>query len=131
MSLEDTQMAQILVIDDEEPMRYLLRTVLELTGYEVVEAQNGFEGLQRYQAEPIALVITDMQMPVMDGTQLLMELRHIAPLAKVIAISGGRKDLDMARALNAQHTFEKPFCLDTLLEAVQKLIWAPAIPIRA
>jgi CheY-like chemotaxis protein len=122
-------MVRILVIDDEEPMRYLLRTALELSGYEVVEAQNGYEGLQYYQTAPTDLVITDMQMPVMDGVQLLRELRRIAPLAKVIAISGCRKVLDMARTLNPQHIFEKPFCLDTLLQAVQELASESAMPV--
>jgi CheY-like chemotaxis protein len=121
-------MARILVIDDEEAIRYLLRAGLELAGHEVVEAENGYEGLQHYQAAPAAVVITDMQMPVMDGIQLLMELQRIAPLAKVIALSGGRRYLEMAGALNAQRTFEKPFLLHAVLEAVQELVTAPASP---
>jgi two-component system response regulator (stage 0 sporulation protein F) len=115
-------LARILVIDDEEPVRSLLRTALELQGYKVVEAQNGREGLQCYQAEPTDLVITDIQMPVMDGVQMLMELRRTFPRAKVIAISAGEKALDMARTLDAQHTLAKPFCLQELLAAVQALV---------
>jgi DNA-binding response OmpR family regulator len=110
------------VIDDEEPIRFLLRTALELQGYKVVEAQNGQEGLKYYQAEPADLVITDLQMPVMDGLQMLMELRRAFPRAKVIAISGGGKALAMAKTLQAQHTLAKPFCLRELLAAVQELV---------
>ena len=124
----NTQMARILVIDDDETIRYLLRAGLEHAGHEVVEAENGYEGLQHYQAAPTAVVITDIQMPVMDGIQLLMELQRIAPLAKVIALSGGRLYLERARALNAQRTFEKPFLLSAVLDAVQELATAPVSP---
>ena len=126
-----TQMARILVIDDDETIRYLLRAGLEHAGHEVVEAENGYEGLQHYQAAPTAVVITDIQMPVMDGLQLLMELQRIAPLAKVIALSGGRLYLERAKALNAQRTFEKPFLLSAVLDAVQELATAPISPVAS
>jgi CheY-like chemotaxis protein len=121
-------MARILVIDDDKTIRCLLRAGLELAGHEVVEAKNGSEGLQHYQAAPTAVVITDMQMPVMDGIQLLIELQRIAPRVQVIALSGGRGYLERARALNAQRTFEKPFHLHAVLDAVQELASAPVSP---
>jgi YesN/AraC family two-component response regulator len=73
--------------------------VLERQGYSVVEAENGYEGLQYYGAEPTDLVITDMQMPVMDGLQMIMELRRTFPTAKIIAISGGQRALAMVKTL--------------------------------
>ena len=117
-------MARILVIDDDAAMRCLLRTVLELHGYDVVEAENGYEGLLYYQAEPTDVVITDMQMPVMGGLELITELQRNFPWAKVIAISGGRRSLAVARTFTP-HTFEKPFSLEEVLDTVQELVYAP------
>ena len=68
-------MARILVIDDYAALRDLIGYVLEDAGYEVVEATHGAEGLQQYLAAPPAIVITDLEMPVMDGLQLLQALR--------------------------------------------------------
>lgn len=117
-------MARILVIDDDESIRSLLRTALELQGYEVVEAENGYAGLQRYQAEPIDLVITDMLMPVMDGAEMITELQRAFSWVRIIAISGGRRALEVARTLTP-YAFEKPFSLGKLLDTVRELICVP------
>ena len=116
-------MARILVIDDDESIRFLLRAVLEFQGYDVIEAENGYEGLLRYQVEPADLVITDMQMPVMDGLELLMELQRTFPRVKVIAISGGRRTLEVAKTFTP-HTFEKPFSLEEVVDTVHELVAA-------
>lgn len=117
-------MARILVIDDDESMRSLLRAILEPQGYDVIEAENGYEALLCYQAEPADLVITDMLMPVMDGVELITKLQHDFPWVKVIAISGGRRALETARTLTP-HTFEKPFSWRELLDTVRQLLCAP------
>lgn len=121
-------MIRILVLDDEAPMRRLLRLALELDGYEVVEAQNGHEGLRCYQAEPATLVITDMQMPGMHGATLIRELRSTFPRAKIIAISGEKQELEAAKALDVQGTFHKPFGLMELRHAVRQLVAASPSP---
>ena len=117
-------MIRILVLDDEASIRRLLRLALELDGYQVVEAQNGCEGLRSYQAEPANLVITDMQMPGMDGATLIRELRSTFPMAKVIAISGEKTKLEVAKALDVQGTFQKPFGLAEFRHAVRQLVSA-------
>jgi len=119
--------ARILVVDDDASIRSILRGVLEQQGYEVVEAEDGYEGLQCYWAELPDVVITDMQMPGMDGLQLIMELRRTCPAAKIIAISGGRRTLNLARPL-AQGAFEKPFQLGNLIAAVRELVSTTACP---
>ncbi|HSN04989.1 MAG TPA: response regulator, partial [Nitrospira sp.] len=60
-------MATILVIDDEESIRGLLRDILSKAGYRVLEASDGREGLATYQKEPVDLVIMDLLMPNTDG----------------------------------------------------------------
>ena len=116
-------MPRILVIDDDAMIRTLLRTVLEREGYDVSEAINGADGLQQYQTTLPDLVITDLQMPVMDGFQLLQELQRMVPPPAVIVISGDQHTLLRARALTP-HTFAKPLPLQQLLAAVHALVAA-------
>jgi two-component system, chemotaxis family, chemotaxis protein CheY len=120
--------ARILVVDDDNAIRLLLRSMLERRGHSVVEAENGAEGLQYYRAAPADLVITDIQMPVMDGLQLIKALRDDFPTAKIIAISGEKGGLAAAQLLS-QGTFEKPLYMQEFLDAVQKFASAPGTSI--
>ena len=115
-------MAAILVIDDEEIIRVLLRSALEAAGYEVTEAANGRQGLELYRQRPTDLVITDIVMPEMNGLDMLLALTREFLNAKVIAISGagGEKNvLNVANLLGARQTFQKPFSVPDLLGAVR------------
>jgi two-component system, chemotaxis family, chemotaxis protein CheY len=116
--------ARILVVDDDQAVRLLLRAMLERRGHAVVEATNGNEGLQYYRAAPTDLVITDIQMPVMDGLQMIKELRDDFPTARVIAISGEKGQLAAAQTCS-QCTFEKPLYMEAFLDDVQKFASAP------
>src|SRR6266849_6582676 len=112
----------ILIIDDEEPIRALLRFALEAAGYEVTEAANGRQGLDLYRQRPTDLVITDMLMPELNGLDLLLDLTREFLDAKVIAISGVGEEnnlLDVAKLLGACQTFQKPFSVPQLLDAVR------------
>ena len=113
-------MATILVIDDQEPIRALLRAALEAAGHEVLEASNGLLGLERSRERAADLVILDLLMPEMNGLELMAELNRSLPHVKVIAISGGLKGaggLIVAKRLGAHQTFQKPFELRAVLEA--------------
>ena len=115
-------MAMILIIDDEEPIRVLLRSALQAEGYEVAEAVNGREGFKRYRDRPADLVITDIVMPELNGLDMLLELTREFLHAKVIAISGAGEEknlLDVAKLLGARQTFQKPFSMPQLLSAVR------------
>jgi CheY-like chemotaxis protein len=111
--------ACILVVDDDKAVRLLLRAMLERQGHSVVEAENGDEGLRYYRAAPTDLVITDIQMPVMDGLQMIKALRSDFPTAKIIAISGEKSRLTAVQTFS-QYTFEKPLYMAEFLDAVQK-----------
>ena len=114
--------ATILIIDDDDLIRVLLRSALEEAGYEVTEAANGRQGLELYRYRPTDLVITDIVMPEMNGLDMLLELTREFLHAKVIAISGAggeRNVLDVAKLLGARQTFQKPFSLPHLLGAVR------------
>jgi CheY-like chemotaxis protein len=124
ISQRDRLVARILVVDDDKALRLLLRAVLERRGHAVVEAENGDEGLRLYWAAPTDLVITDIEMPVKDGLQMIIELRNACPTAKIIAISGNRGRLAAAQTFS-QCTFEKPLYMEEFLDAVQAFILAP------
>ena len=115
-------MATILIIDDEETIRALLRSALQAEEYEVTEAVNGRQGLALYRQRPVDLVITDIVMPELNGLDMLLELTREFLDAKVIAISGAGEEknvLDVAKLLGARQTFQKPFSMPQLLGAVR------------
>ena len=120
-------MARILIIDDEEPIREMLRTMLEREGYEVLDASNGAEGIKLCVNDPADLIITDIIMPEKDGMETIVEFRREFPDTKIIAISGGDSVepsayLEMAKKLGAQDTFAKPFEREEILTAVRVLV---------
>ncbi len=115
-------MATILVIDDQEPIRSLLRTVLEGAGHQVLEASNGRRGLEVYRGQSVDLIITDIVMPEMDGLELILELTRSFLNVKVIAITGALESnggLNVAKLLGARQTFQKPIDMGRLLSVVR------------
>lgn len=112
--------ATILIIEDHTSVRTLLALNLEDAGYQVCEAADGRQGLERFRAQPVDLVITDLEMPEMNGLEVILELTRAFLDVKVIAMSGHSADeLQKAKLLGARHTFPKPLDLEALLYAVQ------------
>jgi len=117
-----TFMANILVIDDDRPLRTFLRTVLEAEHYHVLEASNGRLGLELYREQSTDLIITDLVMPEMDGLSLIYELASRCVNVKVIAMTGGidgDRRLAAAKLLGARQTLQKPFSVDRFLSVVR------------
>ena len=117
---------RVLIIDDEDQFRKMLRQFLESSGYEVVEAANGDEGVKLFFENPADMVISDIIMPEKEGIETIMEIKRQFPNAKVIVVSGGGwygtdLDFDMAEKLGAL-TLKKPFELNELSDAIQKLM---------
>jgi DNA-binding NtrC family response regulator len=120
-------MARVLVIDDEEQVRTLIREVLEGAGHEVMEAGNGREAMKLYEANPTNVVITDLVMPEQDGLEIIRELRRRFPAVKIIAVSGAQQKLNLdllyvAEKLGALRTMEKPFDIRKLVALVEELL---------
>jgi CheY-like chemotaxis protein len=117
-------MPSVLVVDDQDQVRQLIRETLEQAGYEVEEARDGKEGLDRYRAKSTDLVIMDILMPDQDGLEAIMTLRREFPDTRVIAMTGGSDTigvlnfLDVAKMLGARRTLQKPFELKVLLDTV-------------
>jgi len=124
-------MAHILLIDDDNLLRGLLRINLEEAGYTVTEARDGKEGLALQAQSPADLVLTDLIMPEKEGVETIIELRKKHPKVKIIAMSGGGRGsatdyLQTARKLGAARTLCKPFTDEELLAAIQEVLGAPA-----
>jgi CheY-like chemotaxis protein len=116
----------ILLIDDEENFRRVLKQVLVNAGYEVIEASNGAEGIRFFYEKPADMIVTDIIMPEKEGIETIIELKTAFPDVKLIAMSGGGWygtdiDFDMAKKLGAR-TLDKPFALQELLDVVQELL---------
>src|SRR6476620_11165929 len=113
-------MARILIIEDDDAVREMLRLTLTLSNHTVVEARNGQEGLNVFSKTKPDLLILDIVMPEKEGLEVLMDLRKKDPSVKVIAISGGGRRtatdyLKMAKLMGASKVLEKPFSSDALL----------------
>ena len=120
-------MAHILVIDDDDQIRAMLRQMLDQAGYEVADAPDGKVAMRLHREVPAGLVITDLIMPEKEGIETIMELRRDFPEVKIIAISGGGRIepehyLQMAKGLGAMCSFTKPIERRKLLEAVEELL---------
>lgn len=117
-------MPSVLVVDDEDAIRQLIRETLEQAGYQVSDARDGKEGLARYRKAPADLVIMDILMPDQDGLESILTLRREFPNAKIVAITGGSdmigilNFLDVAKMLGARRTLQKPFEMKQLLDVV-------------
>ena len=120
-------MARILVVDDEEQVRLLLRQVLERSGYQVIVASNGKAALELVREDIVDLVITDLVMPEKEGIEIITELKKEFPEVKIIAMSGGgrvgpEQYLHMSKLLGAMRTFTKPIDRKELLTAVEGIL---------
>jgi two-component system chemotaxis response regulator CheY len=112
---------RVLVIDDASLVRMYYRAALERAGYEVEEALNGLEALEKLQQSPVDLLIVDVNMPQMDGFTFLRVLRRqdlpVAAIpALVISTEAGPQDRDAARAAGGNFYLVKPISQETLIE---------------
>jgi len=117
----------ILVIDDDESIRLLLRAILEREGYRVLEASDGDKGFKEFKKNPTDLVITDLIMPGKEGIETIRDLRREFPNIKIIAVSGGGRIgpdsyLKMAKGVGALRTLCKPLDRLGLLQAVKEVM---------
>jgi CheY-like chemotaxis protein len=120
-------MKRILLIEDDENIRKMLRISLEEYGYAVTEACDGKQGLASYKASPADLVLTDLVMPEKEGLETIRDLRKSYPHVKIIAMSGGSRtnvgeNLKMAKLLGAAALVSKPFEVSTLAATIAKLL---------
>ena len=118
-------MARILVIDDDEAIRTMLRHALQKAGHEVFLGANGREGIDQYRANQPDLIITDIYMPGTEGIETIIEFHRRSSEIRIIAMSGKPTAdvmLGIAQRLGAVAVLLKPFSIGELLQAVEKAL---------
>lgn len=116
-------MADVLVVDDDDVIR---ETLLELLGgnYQCQVASTAEEALQKLEAQPFDVVLTDVSMPGLSGRELLEKVRELYPATPVIIVSG-LSDQEQAHSLNSLGAFDyllKPFRLEMVEESVKRAV---------
>jgi CheY-like chemotaxis protein len=113
----------VLVIDDDDDLVALEAHILEEAGYHVRTASDGCEGLERVAEQMPSLILLDMRMPRMNGSEFAREFRarHGRP-CPIIVVTAAESAHARARELEAEAVFSKPFEIDELLQAVSRLV---------
>ena len=117
---------RILAVDDSVSIRKSISFILGQEGFEVVEAENGSDGLNKSKGEKFGLIITDINMPIMDGIQFIKELRNTAEhkFTPIIVLTTENQDSKMqeGKAAGATGWIVKPFSSEKLIAVVKKII---------
>ncbi len=118
---------KVLVVEDSPTMRQLIVFALKrIRGFQIVEANDGVDGLKKLSAEKFDLILTDINMPIMDGLKLVSMVRNdpnykATPII-VITTEGANEDRERALALGANEYITKPIQTMKILETVKKLM---------
>jgi two-component system chemotaxis response regulator CheY len=118
---------KVLVVEDSPTMRQLIVFALKrIRGFQIVEANDGVDGLKKLSAEKFDLILTDINMPIMDGLKLVSMVRNDpnykdTPII-VITTEGATEDRERALALGANEYITKPIQTMKILETVKKLM---------
>ncbi len=120
-------MTHILVVDDDRSVGTAIKTVLEVSGFEVTHVLDGMSGIAELKAGDFQVIMVDLFMPGIDGLETIRAFREIKPAIPIIAISGfmsrhGREApdyLEMATKLGATASLAKPFRPRELLDTVR------------
>ncbi len=119
-------MARILLADDDAATRDLVRRALEADGHSVRVTQDGNEALEQLQEGGLQfdLLVSDVEMPMLDGIALAEQAFPLQPGVRVLLMSGFADQLDRAKDLSGPHVavLSKPFTLDQVREAVRKVL---------
>ena len=113
---------RVLIVDDEPHIRAFTRMALEDEGFSVLEAAEGAAALDVIRASNPGIILLDLQMPGMDGRTFLDTYRQSAqPRVPVVVLTASRVPVEAAATLGAEGVLRKPFTVDALLEAIQRL----------
>lgn len=119
-------MALILTVDDSASIRQTIKIALSAAGHQVNEAMNGVDGLRKADTAKFDLIITDLNMPEMDGLSMIRELRKKTSYSGIpILFLSTENDADMkgqAKAAGATGWLTKPFAADQLVRIVEKVL---------
>ncbi|MDH5426882.1 MAG: response regulator [Nitrospirota bacterium] len=125
-TVEERMMKRLLIVDDEADHRLILRTILESCGYACEEAEDGMGALEQLAMTPMDLVLTDMNMPKMNGFQLIDTMAKFSLFSRIPVIIMTSQSME-GRSIEASKTgtwtlISKPYDFPKLLEAVNRAI---------
>jgi len=117
---------KILIVDDSKAIRQSIRFVLEQNEYQVLDAEDGLDALEKLENETVDLIITDVNMPNMNGIELIQEVRgkdnfKFVPIL-VLTTESQNSVMEKGKAAGATGWIVKPFSTDKLLAAVRKVV---------
>lgn len=120
----------VLVVDDEMSIRQVTQQTLEAFGYRVLTATDGADAIAKFavQQSEIAVVVTDMMMPVLDGPATIQVIRKLRPDCPIIAVSGlaANGQATQAALLGVKHFLPKPYTAELLLGVLHSTLQKPA-----
>lgn len=119
-------MRRALIVDDSPSMRQMVGFTLRQGGFDVIEAENGQDALQKLQASVVDLIITDLNMPVMDGITLIQHVRQQPAMKSkpilMLTTEGLAAKKEQGKAAGATGWIVKPFDPDKLLLTITKVL---------
>jgi len=118
------QQKKVLIVDNDESLRRRLAALLEAAGYEITQASNGREALNRAGTLDADIILTEIVMPEVEGLQLIQELLRLNPSQRIITMSGAHRAegyLATAKSLGAKATLTKPLPAEQLLRTLHQV----------
>lgn len=128
MEIQDNSLKSLMVVDDDDQLRNLLKEIFSRMNYQVITACDGSDALKKMMQVKVDLVILDIIMPEKEGIETLSDIRVIYPETKIMAVSGGSQLLsapillNIAQKMGADEVIKKPFDLNEIIDAVDKLL---------
>lgn len=117
----------IMVVDNSPAIRKIMAFMLKQSGYQIVEAEDGLDALKKMEANPPRMVFADLNMPVMDGIELIRNMRadsrfSSVPVVMVTSESLASEKKEQAKAAGATAWVMKPFKKEQILSIIKKLL---------
>jgi CheY-like chemotaxis protein len=134
-SIDQQKTKMVLLIDDDETVGQTIKTMLTVSGYEVVLVDNGIDALQNFDSNKIGLVISDLFMPGMSGWEVIAELRKKSPTVPIFIFTGYMDELiydhrDRVKELGINEILLKPIRMKQLVEKVAPYLNAVSAEVR-
>ncbi len=114
--------ATILVVDDDQDIRFIVARTLEKMGYKVLAVETGAEGVQAVESQKVDLALVDVKMPGMAGRETIREIRKLNPQLPIILLTGSPDWPDRELRATTQGCIYKPFRLEQLRTTVRKTL---------
>ncbi len=111
-----------LVVEDDPHQRLLVSLLLKHNGIEVISVEDGFHALEAIVADPPDLIVMDLNLPTVDGRDVLADVREQRPTTPVVVVSGAPDAQERAQALGANAVVVKPYEVSDLLATVESVL---------